>query len=174
MNYKKMGIIGALCAMGAIAPQKTNADIIYVVEEPVYTTSVVQPVYTTTYTTPVVQPVYTTAVGYNTAYYDGYYDAMNRRWWYNNCWTYRRPPVCRTPRYDYGYRGGCRMPAPRYNYCAPAYRPHVNRCAPAYRPHVNRCAPAPRINRCAPAPRINHCAPRGGFHHGGPRGGRCR
>ncbi len=176
MNYKKNVMMGILCAVGMLSTPKTKADTVYVVEEPIYTTTytvpAVQPVYTTTYTTPVVQPVYTTTVDYNAAYYDGYYDAMNKRWWYNNCWTNRRPPICHTPRYGYGYRGGCRMPAPRYNHCAPAYRPHINRCAPA--PRMNHCAPVVHrsFNRCAPAPRFNQCTPRGGFSGGMRHGGR--
>jgi len=171
MNYKKATAIGALCAIGALAaPQKADAGIVYVVQQPTYTTTYTAPVtYTTTpvITQPIVtqqviaQPIYTTT--YNNGYYNGYYDAMNKRWWYNNSWCYTRPrilPPPPPPRVYGGYCGGYYMP--RYNHCAPA--PRHNHCAPIMRPRFNHCAP----------PRINHCPPRGGFHPGrGPRGGRC-
>ena len=122
MNYKKMGIIGMLCAMAALTSQKAKGDTYVIGAEPVYTTTYTTPsvVYGTSpiYTQPV---VYTTPVAYDNAYYDGYYDAMNRRWWYNNSWCYRRPPVCR-PR----YYGRCYRPV---RHCAPV-RPHFDRCAP--------------------------------------------
>lgn len=142
MNYKKAGIIGILCAMGLLAPQKAKGySYTYVVEEPVtYTTTPV--VYESN---PIViqqEPVvYTT---YDNTYYDGYYDAMNRRWWYNDGWTYRRPRMCRPYRH---YNRHYRMPHQHFNHCRPISRPHFNRCAPV---------------------RMHH-APHGGFHHG--RGG---
>lgn len=162
MNYKNE-LVGIMCALGALAPQGSKA-YTYVVEQPVYTTPIYQAASSVYTTTPVVYPtavpatygtpvVYPTPAFYGNAYYDGYYDAMNRRWWYNNNWCYRRPPICRPH---------------------PIYRPHFNHCAPV-RPHFNHCAPArPHFNSCRPHGGFRGHGP-GGFHHGsGPRGGRCR
>ena len=178
MNYKKATAMGALCALGMLCPKNSKA-YGYVVSQPVYTTPVVYTTAGVNYATPVTYTTVTTTPGvysapviYGNAYYNGYYDAMSRRWWYQNEWYNYRPPMCPPPRYNYGYHS---YAAPHYNHCAPM--PRYNHCAPVS--HRSYHAPASRL--CAPPHGSyqhhgggHHGGFHGGHHGGHHRGGHCR
>lgn len=92
MNYKKSAVLGLLCAMSALAPQKSESAV-YVVQQPVYAP------------TPV---VYTTPVVYSNPW-TPYYGFMNGGY-YGGRYCYPRPRFYRSP-----YRYFHRPPRPRFH-----------------------------------------------------------